>query len=236
VYSIGVLAMVGLLSGQLPIGFWTTHAFQFASMLEMAMWMLALNVRVDEIRRSALRLEGERDELRSLLQTDHLTGLLNRRGLLEVAPALLDLRQPGQSVAVFLVDLDGFKTINDRLGHEAGDALLSSVADRLREAMRDQDLICRLGGDEFVLVAAGLVSEIDAARMGDKLVRALEQPFDIKGSVCRVGLTVGYALAPQDDNTLPGLLKRADAAMYGGKQSGRNCVRRGAAGAGLSGI
>jgi len=232
VYSVGVITIVALLAGLVPVGFWTLHGFQFASMAEMATWMLVLGERVQDIRRQAALMRSERDSLRSLAHTDPLTGLLNRRGLGEAAPRLLAHVPAARCVAVYLIDLDGFKQVNDRLGHEAGDLLLVGVATRLRGQVRDGDLLCRLGGDEFVVVVDGLADAAAAEAVGHKLLRACATPFDVKGQSCRVGMTVGYALSPQDDTALAALMKRADAAMYAGKQAGRNCVRRGAASAG----
>jgi len=134
-----------------------------------------------------------------------------------------------------MLDLDGFKPINDRLGHEAGDALLVQVGQRLRRNLRGSDMVARLGGDEFVIMAAGLPGEADAQRVGAKLLRAFDQPFDVAGQSCLVGITIGFALAPHDGADAASLLKRADAAMYVGKQAGRHTVRRGGASVGLAG-
>jgi diguanylate cyclase len=235
-YSVGVLAIVGLLSGWLPVSFWSLHGFQFASLVEMGTWMLVLAERVHDIRRGAAQLQQDRDRMHSLAHTDALTGLLNRRGLQEAMAAPLAASHPRSFLALYLLDLDGFKPVNDSLGHDAGDELLVAVGQRLRAQLRASDLVSRLGGDEFVLVVPGLGAEADARRLGEKLLRAFAEPFEVAGGQCRVGLTIGYALAPQDDQSLEGLLRRADAAMYAGKQSGKNRVQRGAAGAGLAAV
>ena len=226
-YSAGVLVLVSLLRGWLPVGFWTLHTFQFTSLIEMSMWMVVLAERVQSVRREANRVQGEHRMMRALAHTDALTGLLNRRGLQESVTPMLQRCNGAQALAIYLLDLDGFKPINDSLGHEAGDELLVGVAQRLRSVVRSSDLVCRLGGDEFVLAVPDLPGDDEAAALGAKLLAAFEQPFMASGQLCRVGLTVGYALAPHDEATLADLLKRADAAMYVGKQAGRNCVRRG---------
>lgn len=226
VYSVGVVGIVGLLFGLFPVNFWTMHAFQFASLLEMAMWMLVLGERVQAIRRGAVALVGERDRMRSLAYTDPLTGLLNRRGLQDALTPMLLGCSPDRAVAVFLVDLDGFKPVNDVHGHETGDALLSAVGQRLRSLTRPQDPLCRLGGDEFVFAVPELTGPADAERLGQQILQAFDQPFDVNGIRCQVGLTLGYAIAPQDDISAAGLLKRADKAMYAGKLAGKNCLRR----------
>lgn len=233
-YSVGVLVIVGLLLGAFPVGFWTLHAFQFASMLEMVTWMLVLGERVQAIRRGAVAVLGEHARMRSLAQTDPLTGLLNRRGLDEALAPMLAGCSTRQVLAVYLLDLDGFKPVNDQHGHETGDALLVAVAQRLRAQLRSHDAVCRLGGDEFVVALAGLSGPEEAERIGLKILGAFQEPFWIHGLCCRVGMTVGYAVAPHDDLSVAGLLKRADAAMYAGKQAGKNCLQRGGATAGLS--
>ena len=232
-YAAAVLTMAALLRGWVASNFWTQHAFQFGSMIEMAMWMRVLGLRIEDMRTAAQRATLERDTLRSLAHTDALTSLPNRRGLNEVLTRVLPVSVPERMTAIYLVDLDGFKPVNDRLGHDAGDALLIAVARRLEALVRTSDTVARLGGDEFVIVATRLASDADAQALGRKLVTGFEQPFQVAGQECRVGLTVGYALAPLDGSDALSLLKRADAAMYAGKQAGKNCLQRGGASAGL---
>jgi diguanylate cyclase (GGDEF)-like protein len=225
-YLVGALGMAGLLRGWLPADFWTQHLFQFATMAEMLAWMRVLSLRIEDVRRHAERTEAERHALHSLAHTDALTGLPNRRGLsLAMAQALQRCRADS-GVAVYMLDLDGFKPINDRLGHDAGDTLLVQVAHRLRSLVRGADVVARLGGDEFVVMALDVKTEADARWVGRKLLDAFVQPFDVSGQRCKVGLTIGFALAPQDGNEAAQLLKLADAAMYAGKQAGRHCMRR----------
>ncbi len=235
VYGLATLTMAGLLRGFVPSTFWTQHAFQFGSMFEMVMWMRVLGVRIEDLRASATRAHVERDALRSLAHSDALTGLPNRRGLNEALGRVLPTCTPERMVAVYLLDLDGFKAINDRLGHEAGDEVLNGAARRLEALLRSSDVVARLGGDEFVVVADWLPGDAEARALGQKLLDAFQNPFEAGGQSCRVGATVGYALAPLDGRDATGLLKRADAAMYAGKLAGRDCLRRGAASLGLAG-
>jgi diguanylate cyclase len=235
IYGVSTLTMAGLLRGHVPSSFWTQHAFQFGSMFEMMMWMRVLGVRIEDLRTSAQRAHLERDALRSLAHTDALTGLPNRRGLNDALVRVLPHSTAERMVAVYVLDLDGFKPINDRLGHDAGDEVLIGVARRLGSLLRASDVVARLGGDEFVVVASGLRSDAEAPAIGQKLLDAFHQPFQAAGQLCRVGLTIGYALAPLDGRDAPSLLKRADAAMYAGKQAGRHCLRRGGASVGLVG-
>jgi len=233
-YAVGVLVMAALLRGGVDSNVWTQHAFQAGWLCESLAWMRVLGVRAGAIRRQVARAQHERELLERMAHTDPLTGLPNRRGLdLALQDALAQVT-PSQGLAVYVIDLDGFKAVNDRLGHDAGDALLAQAAARLRARLRGRDIVARLGGDEFVVLAQSIGNEAVAWRLGEKLVEAFEDPFELQeGHACRVGLTVGFALAPQDGVQAADLLKRADAAMYTGKQAGKGTVRRGGASTGL---
>lgn len=227
VYAIGVAVMAALLRGQAPVNFWTQHALQFSSMGEMAMWMMVLGVRTEEVRRQVDEAHRDRDRLAWLAHTDPLTGALNRRGLHSGLQPLLQSASSRHLHAIFLIDLDGFKPVNDLHGHEVGDALLVEVVRRLRHTLRGPDLVARIGGDEFVVVTPGLTSTDQAETVGRKLMQVFATPFDVLSQSCRVGATIGYALAPVDGADTDTLLRLADAALYAGKQAGRRQLRRG---------
>lgn len=229
VYGVGTLTMAGLLRGLVAADYWTLHAFQFGAMFEMLMWMGVLSLRTDALRAAAQRAQLERDALHSLAHSDPLTGLPNRRGLSDALARALKACSVDRIAAIYLLDLDGFKPINDRLGHEGGDEVLVGVARRLKASLRGSDVVARLGGDEFVVLATGLPGEAEARALGQKLLGVFGKPFEAAHHQCRVGATIGYALAPLDGHEALELLKRADAAMYAGKESGRNCVQRGGA-------
>jgi diguanylate cyclase (GGDEF)-like protein len=235
VYAVGVATMASLLRGWVDANAWTLNAFQAGSMFEMLMWLRVLGVRNTEARHLAERADREREIMQTLAHTDALTGLPNRRGLETALAAALPHADAQRMQAVFMLDLDGFKAINDRLGHAAGDELLVAVATRLKSHLRHSDIVARLGGDEFVILARNLGGEQNAWQLGRKLIEAFGQPFLLRGQLCSVGLTIGFALAPLDGSDAQALLKRADAAMYAGKQSGKGTVRRGAASVGLAG-
>ncbi len=225
VYAVGTMIMAGLLRGWLPVTFATQHAFQFGSLFEMLLWMRVLAVRSEDLRAFSRLAQRERDALRSLADTDVLTGLRNRRGLSSTLARVLPGARPGHLTAILLLDLDGFKAVNDRLGHDAGDQLLVGVARRLESMLRPGDVPARFGGDEFVVVVSGLPGEDGARALAHNLQAALSEPLTAAGEPCGVGVSIGYVLAPLDGHDAATLLKKADEAMYAGKRSGRRCVR-----------
>ena len=226
VYAAGGLTTALLLAGHVAATPVTLHALQAASLVEMVMWLVVMGMRVEQLRGAAEAATRDGDRLRQLADTDVLTGLLNRRGLHAAVPPLLARARPDRLVALYLIDLDGFKQINDRLGHDAGDAVLVEVAARLRRPIRAADLSARTGGDEFVVLVGDLPDDNAARRIGQALQQALVAPMLLRTGVCVVGATIGYALSPVDGWEVAELMRRADQAMYLGKQSGKGQVRR----------
>lgn len=171
------------------------------------------------------RLVAE-EKLKHLAHHDPLTGLPNRGVLHDrLQLAMLAAGRSSRQVAVFFIDLDRFKQINDTHGHETGDLVLRSVADRLRAAVRSADTVARMGGDEFVVVAPEVRGSADASRIAQKLLDAFRPRLDIPGHDLKVTPSIGVALFPEDDTDADGLLRHADSAMYEAKQAGRNCFR-----------
>jgi diguanylate cyclase (GGDEF)-like protein len=220
----GIAIMVGLLRGWLPYDLVTGHSFQVGNLCEMLCWMFVLIERIERIRKRAEQAQREHTRMRRLATTDALTGLLNRRGL-DAALGRALRESEGRCTAVFMIDLDGFKGINDAFGHAAGDRVLVEVGRRLRGCVRGTDIVGRPGGDEFIVVA-DLREPGDAARLGEKMLRAICRELVVAQRLVGVGATVGYALMPLD-GTEPGqLLACADRAMYAAKQEGKRRVRR----------
>ncbi len=139
--------------------------------------------------------------------------------------AMARARRTGTGLAVAFVDLDGFKRVNDRDGHEAGDAVLRMVALRLRGALREQDTVARKSGDEFLVLLPGVEDPMDAERVATKLLVALERPIEVDDHQYRIGASVGLALWPRDGTTRDELIRHADAAMYEVKEGRRGAVR-----------
>jgi diguanylate cyclase (GGDEF)-like protein len=171
----------------------------------------------------AAALREKEAGLRNAALHDHLTGLPNR---LLLADRLQQAghrasRQPGYRFAVFLLDLDGFKAVNDSLGHAAGDQLLIEVARRLTKLLRKSDTAARLGGDEFVVLLDGIVTPNGHQVVSDAITKGLTEPFDIDGRRVEVGLSIGVALSTEQSADPDHLLREADAAMYRAKSVAR---------------
>ncbi|HRK37520.1 MAG TPA: GGDEF domain-containing protein [Burkholderiaceae bacterium] len=171
-------------------------------------------------------LEDSQHELSTLARQDGLTGLANRRQFHDsLQSALAQRRRTGQVVALLYVDLDKFKLINDTHGHEAGDAVLLAVAQRLRANTREVDTPARLGGDEFAVVVAQAPEDAQLAALAAKLVEAVAEPIEWKGQWFRVACSMGIARTPADGETEEQLMSAADTAMYVAKQAGQGGFR-----------
>nr|WP_269450950.1 bifunctional diguanylate cyclase/phosphodiesterase [Stenotrophomonas sp. MMGLT7] len=167
------------------------------------------------------REASERIEL--LAHYDLLTGLPNRFLLREQAEeAMVQARERGTTLAMLLVDLDGFKSINDSFGHATGDTLLKLAAGRLHQNLRNNDLFGRFSDDEFVVVLRDLAEPEDAGHVARKLIAALAEPLHAGDKLLKVGASVGIALQDETLCSFDNLLRAADAAMYAAKESGRN--------------
>jgi diguanylate cyclase (GGDEF)-like protein len=159
------------------------------------------------------------DRITHQARHDHLTGLLNRMGFKEaLTRANRRALEGAESLALFFLDLDGFKAINDELGHEAGDRLLGAVGRRLEARLRPSDTAARLGGDEFAVIAEGVGGETESARIEARLLDAFEEPFNLRRERVVVRVSIGRAIWPLDVGDPEELLRAADAAMYGMKR------------------
>lgn len=226
-YGVAAGVMVCLVQGWVPANFWTLHSFQFGATVDMLLFFRVLGLRAQAAKVQAQEAMRERDLMHSLAHSDPLTGLSNRRGLQHALHTALAHCSPQRLVALYLMDLDGFKPVNDAHGHDVGDDLLVAVGHRLQANVRHQtDLVARLGGDEFIIMACDLATPEQAEDLGRSLLRAFEQPFILSHVRIRVGLTIGYAIAPVDSDDPQQLIRLADAGMYAGKQSGKHCILR----------
>jgi diguanylate cyclase (GGDEF)-like protein len=138
--------------------------------------------------------------------------------------AMAQIRRSDKVLALHALDLDYFKSINDSLGHPAGDALLKLVAERLNGILRIGDTVARVGGDEFVVLQVGIRSSDEAKLLAHRIVRTLSAPYLLDGSELRIGVSIGIALAPNDGSAFDGLAASADAALYQAKRKGRGGI------------
>lgn len=186
--------------------------------------VLGLAVKDAQGRRQRQALLEERNQdLERISRLDQLTSLPNRLGLQESSEqAILRARRQGSELMVAFLDVDRFKTINDSLGHAAGDALLVEVARRLREAVSPTDTVARLGGDEFVVVSENLNDDIDAGHLADRLHRSLATPMQLNGRQLAVSASIGVSVFPADGDQISTLMRQADMAMYEVKSRGRD--------------
>jgi diguanylate cyclase (GGDEF)-like protein len=182
-----------------------------------------------EVRLLHEQIREQRGMLETLALHDPLTGLANRRLLVDrLSMAVTQARRSKGCMAVMYLDLDGFKEINDTLGHAAGDAVLKAVARRVTETVREEDTVSRLGGDEFVIVLPHIHGRADAGSMAEKVIRAVSQSYDIDGRIVRMTASAGIGLYPDDARDAERLMKVADAALYDAKRAGKNTFRVGA--------
>jgi diguanylate cyclase (GGDEF)-like protein len=238
-------------AGVLPSNFLTVYGMQLGSALEMLLLSFALGARfnllkkqkenvqqalVDTLREHERILEARvarrteelleaKARLEKMVTEDSLTGILNRLGLGQYYRAARKRALRSQTpLAVMLVDLDGFKPVNDQFGHEAGDVLLTAVAQRMAAAVRETDAVGRIGGDEFVLILEGCAaSEIEG--FAQRLLAAINEPMDIGDQrTLTVEASIGVYFALPEDEQLKTILRHADDAMYQVKRGGKNGV------------
>jgi diguanylate cyclase (GGDEF)-like protein len=202
---------------------------------EIHCWSLTAKPLLDETGRSAgwrgvgsdiTHTRRNRDELARLANFDALTGLANRhRFSAELSKLAADPATPNRPCALFFLDLDNFKNINDSLGHGVGDQLLRRVGTRLKSCVADGDLLARLGGDEFALLSWRYASPEEAAALAERLVVLLSEPCQLDDAMVEVRASLGVALAPRDGRDPQSLLQCADLALYAAKAAGRNTYR-----------
>ncbi len=196
------------------------HSFQLATSLEMLLFSIALAYRIYLLRR-------ERHAALDLALHDPLTGLLNRHGLEQRLARFSHAGQRrNEELTLMVLDLDGFKQLNDRYGHKTGDLVLREVARRLKACIRTTDFIARPGNDEFIIGLPGMFSHSDGAQLADKLIDQVALPIPVgspvPGGTVQLTASVGVAFMPGDADQVEGLLEQADLAMYVAKSEGRN--------------
>lgn len=163
--------------------------------------------------------------IRKLAFCDTLTGLPNRRLFEErLTLALANGKRYGETIAVLFIDLDGFKKINDTLGHEAGDTVLQHIGRQLKACIRNCDTAARLGGDEFIIILQNCNLVKDTLQIAERIIAVCSKPISIKDQVAVIGASIGISFFPKDGDESEELIKKADEAMYQSKQLGGNCI------------
>ncbi|MDO9426783.1 MAG: sensor domain-containing diguanylate cyclase [Methylobacterium sp.] len=179
---------------------------------------------------AAVRDVSEREEsarrISHMARHDALTDLANRTLFRErLTQQLSAIRRGAGGFSVLCLDLDRFKAVNDGLGHQAGDALLCRIADRLKGLVRDEDTVARVGGDEFTIIQSGADRPEEGQHLARRLIEAIREPIDLEGERVVVGASIGIARAPQDGDSPDALYRHADLALYRAKAAGRNTFR-----------
>jgi diguanylate cyclase (GGDEF)-like protein len=172
------------------------------------------------------QLSAENAAIRFLALHDELTGLPNRKQFEEfIAATLASIEQEGEKAALFVLDLDAFKAVNDTLGHPVGDGLLKACAKRLKASLRGGDLLARLSGDEFVIVVPKVTDPAMLAPLAERVLKLLSSPFRVEGHEIQVGCSIGLAVAPDNGADIGTLMRNADFALYRAKSEGRRTWR-----------
>ncbi|HLH92746.1 MAG TPA: EAL domain-containing protein [Xanthobacteraceae bacterium] len=165
------------------------------------------------------------EKIRHMARHDSLSGLPNRAAFRDEMEQALKRVRRGNMISVMCLDLDHFKNVNDTLGHLVGDKLLCAAAGRLKDVVRETDMIARLGGDEFAVLQTGIDRPEAAGSLAQRIITAINQPYDLDGHQVVVSTSVGVALSPNDGNTTDQLLRNADMALYRAKSDGRSTYR-----------
>lgn len=158
-----------------------------------------------------------------LAHSDSLTGLPNRPLFYErLSQSVAMARRHDKKLALLFLDLDGFKQVNDKFGHDTGDELLQEVAERLRQHIRGEDIVARTGGDEFIFILNDISHAGNAAIVANKIIRSLTEPFVMHGNTCLIGGSIGISIFPDDSDEMETLVTQSDNAMYKAKENGKN--------------
>jgi len=198
------------------------------TVLAISIWVLSTDIRnlVLRVKKENVRTRKAKDKAQHLANHDSLTQLANRAMAKQLLiQALSRNNRDSNILALMFVDIDYFKHINDSLGHDAGDAVLKVIANRLSASVRITDNVCRQGGDEFLLIVEGLKSETQAASLAAKILSNLSEIITVGVNDIVVTCSIGITLSPNDAADSKELLKNADVAMYHAKETGRNCVK-----------
>lgn len=222
-YTAMALAIVGftivLVSSPYWRGLWGFSA-------GLLVWLVALplyfSILLKQLGKQHAELKKLYEQMARHATHDSLTNLPNRKHFYDqLAESIASAAQEGRSFTVLYLDLDGFKAINDDLGHVAGDQLIERTARRLEKCVRKADMVARVGGDEFVVILRDIAPS-DVSRVAEKIIESLAEPFTIADRILSVTTSIGVATYPQDGKDVNELIHSADSAMYEAKRNGKN--------------
>lgn len=192
---------------------------------EIAQLVVAFNHMLAQLRQREEEKNAAEAKLQHMAMVDELTGLPNRRMLFDnLAQKLAAAQRESHQLALLYIDLDGFKLVNDNLGHNVGDLVLAEVARRLRSRARASDTVARIGGDEFTLILDNIKHPEDAEIVARDLLQAITTRYEIEGNPILIGASIGISLFPDHGSAVGQLLQQADCAMYAAKHNGKNQV------------
>jgi len=197
------------------------------SVIGMTVWLIFKDIQklLRGLHRQIAKLEAAKRELAHISQHDGLTGLPNRiMGAGRITQAIRQAERNGNRLALLFVDIDNFKSVNDTMGHAAGDELLKTISQRLAGCIRHSDIVCRQGGDEFIIGLTELDAAASAAEVAEDIMAELNRPMILDGHEFRTTGSIGIAIYPDDATDYEELASLADIAMYQAKESGRNLV------------
>ncbi|NMD70505.1 GGDEF domain-containing protein [Bacillus sp. DNRA2] len=181
-----------------------------------------LKLKQQQLLNSYQQLMASQQKLRELAYYDELTSLPNRVLLYNyLKKSLIDIKQNKQMLAVLFIDLDGFKEVNDRTGHNVGDMLLKEIGKRIQSCVRNVDLVSRLGGDEFIVVLSNCDREA-ASDVANRIIREVSYPYHFNHVNFQITASIGASIAPDDGDNEEDLIQNADKAMYFAKSKGKN--------------
>jgi diguanylate cyclase (GGDEF)-like protein len=204
---------------------WKVDDIIFVSFVLGIAWIIYGLRRYQDFSREIKARRGAELEARNLARHDPLTGLPNRRFFAEKLDECLRNVSETQRVAILMLDLDGFKIVNDTHGHAVGDKALREFSDRVSVILRPDEVLARIGGDEFAIIMPKIDSLDEPTNLARRIAATVAEPFMIESAAAEFGVGVGIAIAPNDGTDPDELLKRADRALYRAKGAGRSSVR-----------
>ena len=223
IYIIGMSGTLFSLYGYLPFNQFTYYSSGFCLVVEALMFAYLLRYRIILLENEIVEREQAEMQLNYMANHDPLTGLPNRRMFMDIASAVISMsKRDNKCFAVLFMDIDGFKKVNDTLGHDAGDELLVKISDIIRSRLRVSDLVARIGGDEFVILLPDVRDENTISLILEPLINRLRQPYIINDENVSISTSVGVSFFPQHGDDIEALVSQADKMMYQVKRSGKN--------------